>query len=196
MTSSRSRAVGESFYGYGLTLRPVTLGDLPALRRWRNNPKISRMMTDHSYIGAHQQRKWFEGFYDKVDQGHWVVWRNGIRTGYMKIQGIVEDKPLDQQEETDVGTYVGDSTVRYGLLGYAVALMQLQIVFEYLSISGIRTEIREWNVRGRKFNHLLGYREGDKKGGLIVMTIDQESFIAAKRKISRYFNDPSIQVIK
>lgn len=47
----------------------------------------------------------------------------------------VSDKTisLEYQQRVDVGAYVGDSEHSAGLLGYAIALMQLNIVFELLS---------------------------------------------------------------
>jgi hypothetical protein len=39
------------------------------------------------------------------------------------------------------GYYVGESTVRHGLLGYAISLMFHDIVFEYFSVSDIKDTV-------------------------------------------------------
>ncbi len=173
------------FKGYGIELRPVTPRDLPSLRRWRNSPQISRQMLDISYITPRQQRLWYERIRDRLDQAHWVVWSKGVRTGYVNIKG---EGPLElQQAQVDVGLYVGDSPVRRGLLGYAMAMTQLDIVFEHLSVSRVQTVIREDNYRARRFNQQLGYREERCKDGFVRLSICPSDYQAAKTRLIRYF---------
>ena len=135
-------AVGSQrkiFKGYGVELHPITPFDLPSLRRWRNNPKIRMQMVDTSYISPNRQRQWFEEIKKRNDQAHWMVWYNAIRTGYMCLKG---NGLLESQPSLNGGLYVGNSSVKHGLLGYAIALMQLEIVFEYLEVPEYKTSYR------------------------------------------------------
>ena len=172
------------FKGYGIELRPVTPCDLPSLRRWRNSPQISRQMIDDSYIAPRQQRLWYERIRERVDQAHWVVWCKGVRTGYINIKG---EGPLELQEQVTGGMYAGDSLVRHGLLGYAMAMMHLDIVFEYLSVSKFRSLIRKGNRSARKINQQLGCCEERCKDGFIRLTISPSDYKAAKTRLIRYF---------
>ena len=172
------------FKGYGIELRPVTLRDLPTLRRWRNSPQISQQMVDTSYITPHQQRLWYEQIKNRVDQGHWVVWCKEVRAGYVNIKG---EGPLELQTQVDSGLYVGDSPVRHGLLGLAVIMMHLDVVFEYLSVSQIKSVIREDNYRARQFNQKLGYREEGSKNGVVNLVIHSSDYKRAKTRLIRYF---------
>lgn len=172
------------FEGYGIELRPVTPSDLPSLRRWRNSPEISQQMLDTSYITPHQQRLWYERIKDRLDQAHWVVWSKGVRTGYVNIKG---EGPLELQAQVEGGLYVGDSSVRYGLLGYAIAMMLLDIVFEHLSVSQYQGVVREKNYHSRRFNQQLGYREEGCKDGFIRLTISHSDYKTAKTRLLRYF---------
>jgi RimJ/RimL family protein N-acetyltransferase len=172
------------FEGYGIELRPVTPRDLPTLRRWRNSPQISQQMRDTSYITPRQQRLWYERIKNRDDQAHWVAWRKGVRAGYVNIKS---NGPLQLQEEVDVGLYVGDSSVRHGLLGYAMTLMQLDIAFEHLSVSRIQMVVKEGNYRARRFNQQLGYREEGYKDGFVKSIIYHRDYQVAKARLIRYF---------
>ncbi|MDY6952367.1 MAG: GNAT family N-acetyltransferase [Thermodesulfobacteriota bacterium] len=173
-----------TFEGYGIALRPVTPCDLSYLRRWRNSPRISHQMLDRSYITPRKQRLWYEQMTDRVDQAHWVVWRKGVRTGYVNIKG---KGPLESQAQVDVGLYVADSKVRQGLLGYAMAMMQMDIVFQELSVKRVQMVVLEDNRRVRHFNRQLGYQEDGCKDGVVALSICQRDYEAAKARLLRYF---------
>jgi len=174
------------FEGYGIELRPVNPCDLPSLRRWRNNPQISQQMIDTSYITPHQQRRWYEQIKNRIDQAHWVVWCEGVRTGYVNIKG---EGSLKLQTQVDSGLYVADSQVRHGLLGLAVIMMHLDIVFEYLSVAQIKSVIRQDNDRARQFNRKLGYLEEGSKNGFVNLVIHSSDYKRAKTRLIRYFQN-------
>ena len=144
------------FEGYGIQIRPVTPSDLPALRRWRNSPDISQQMVDTSHITLTKQRLWYERIINIVEEAHWVVWCKGVRTGYMNLKG---HDSICSQKSLDGGLYVGDSKVKHGLLGYAIALMQLDIAFKFLFSTKYETSFRENNLSASKFNLQLGYKK-------------------------------------
>jgi RimJ/RimL family protein N-acetyltransferase len=177
------------FKGYGIELRPITPKDLPSLRRWRNSSRIKEQMMDQSYISPAQQRLWYERIRAKPDQAHWVVWCKGVRTGYMNIKG---NGSLESQKQLDVGMYVGDSPVRHGLLGYAIAMMQIEIAFNVLSAAQIRMSVKENNHGALRFNQQLGYREEGCQNGLVYWSITPSDYQEAKTRLRRYFGDDGI----
>ena len=172
------------FEGYGIQIRPVTPSDLPALRKWRNSPDISQQMVDASYITPHKQRLWYERIINSVEEAHWVVWCKGIRTGYMNLKGY---DSICSQKSLDGGLYVGNSKVKHGLLGYAIALMQLDIAFKFLFTMKYETSFRENNISASKFNKQLGYQEIICKDGFIRVAITNESYNKAKARLIRFF---------
>lgn len=176
------------FNGYGIELRPVTACDLPSLRRWRNNPRINREMHTTYYITPRQQRLWYEGIRERVDQAHWMVWYKGVRAGYLKIMG---EGPLEPHSQIPVygGLYVGDSSVRHGLLGYAIGMMMLDIIFEHLSVTQFPGSVREENHRARQFNKQLGYREEGCQDGFIKLIINSSDYAKAKARLIRCFQN-------
>ena len=91
------------------------------------------------------------------------------------------------QKSLDGGLYVGESNVKHGFLGYSIALMQLDIAFEYLFSKKYETSFREDNLSARKFNLQLGYKEISQNDGFIRVSITHKSYNKAKSRIIRYF---------
>jgi len=172
------------FEGYGIQIRPVTPSDLPTLRRWRNSPEINQQMIDTSHITPAKQRLWYEKIINRVEEVHWVIWCKGVRTGYMNLKG---HDSIYSQKSLDGGLYAGNSKVKHGLLGYAIALMQLDIAFNFLCSMKYETSYRESNLSAGKFNKQLGYREISRKDGFIRVSINSKSYNKAKTGLIRYF---------
>jgi hypothetical protein len=89
----------------------------------------------------------------------------------------------------DGGLYIGASSVKHGLLGYALALLQLEIVFEHLRVPEYRTSFREMNRSAKRFNQQLGYTEIGRHDGFIWVSITAVEHAKAKRKIAQYFDN-------
>ena len=149
------KRVGErEFCSYGVVLQPVRPHDLPLLRRWRNSPRIRSQMIDTSYIGPRKQRMWYEGIVQDASQAHWVAYSQEIRVGYVNLKGA---GPLDEQTKLDGGIYVGEPNASHRLLGFALALMQLKIVFEVLEVPLYQTCHLAGNLGLSKFNKIFNY---------------------------------------
>ena len=77
--------------------------------------------------------------------------------------------------------------VKHGLLGYAIAFMQLDIAFKFLFSIKYETSFRESNLSARRFNKQLGYLEVSRKDGFIRVAITHESYNKSKARLIRYF---------
>ena len=182
-----------TFAGYGIELRPVTPYDLPSLRRWRNSSKIKQHMLDKSYIVPRQQRLWFESIAKHTDLAHWVVWSQGVRTGYVNIRGAGD---LSIQKHVSGGYYIADTSVRHGFLGYSVALMYHDIIFDYILAEAIFDTVLKSNRTARQLNVQMGYIESIADGESIPVALYLRNYEEAKKKgFLRRFKDPCCVVI-
>ncbi len=182
-----------TFKGYGIELRPVKHADLFILRQWRNSPQISQMMVDNSYITSRQQQLWYQKIKDRFDQAHWVVWWKGERAGYITIKG---KGPLENQKQLTGGMYSGNSKNKHKLLGYAMQIMMLDIVFGYLSVSKFRGPVQKKNDGVRKLLKQLGFREEGFEGDFVWTSIIPKDFMTARKKFERYFPDTKCELIR
>ena len=182
-----------TFKGYGIELRPVTRADLFVLRQWRNSPQISQMMVDNSYITSRQQQLWYQKIKERFDQAHWMAWYKGVRAGYVTIKG---KGPLEHQKQLTGGMYSGNSQNKHKLLGYAMQIMMLDIVFGHLSVSKFRGPVQKKNAGVRKLLQQLGFREEGFKGDFVWTSIIPPDFKAARKKFERYFSDTRCELIE
>lgn len=192
MKKSVFQIVRQGFRGYGIEVKPVSSDDIEILRLWRNSKSIRERMYDKKLISAEKQKRWYSHVQTTRQEAHWVVWCNGVRTGWMKIKAEV---PLDVAKTVDVGMYVGDSSVKHGLLGFAMGLMQIDIVFDVLSIPKIEMTINEDNPQLLRFNNVLGYQETVLLNGYRHMCITPNDYQPAKAKLLRIFEDDGIVAI-
>jgi len=181
-----------TFKGYGIELRPVTRADLFVLRQWRNSPQISQMMVDNSYITSRQQQLWYQKIKERFDQAHWMAWCKGVRAGYVTIKG---KGPLEHQKQLTGGMYSGNSQNKHKLLGYAMQIMMLDIVFGHLSVSKFRGPVQKKNAGVRKLLQQLGFREEGFKGDFVWTSIIPTDFKTARKKFERYFPDTRCELI-
>jgi len=175
------------FKNYGIELHPIKPFDLRCLRQWRNSSGIRIQMLDSSVISARQQRLWYEKIIKRLDQVHWVVWCKGVRTGYLNIKGVNTD-PIESQKILEPGMYVGDSSVRHGLLGYAISLLSFDIAFEYFSARECQSWVKEDRVKVRHFDKQLGYKEKGTEKGFVKLSLCYPDYKISKEKLIRYFN--------
>ena len=100
---------------------------------------------------------------------------------------IVVKNPKEKIKRIDVGMYVGNSSVRHGLIGFAIVMLQLDIAFELLNCKYVDISVKENNAGAIKFNKKIGYEEKNKKKGFVNLQINPETYRLNKRKIIRYF---------
>lgn len=184
-----------SFEGYGIELRPVRHDDIELLRQWRNSDRVREQMHDQSIISSEQQEAWFLAIQHRFHEAYWVVYCQGVPTGMLCIKG---KEKLGSESEVDVGMYTGTppSPVKHSLLGFAMALMQMSIVFDTLALGSISMEVKASNENALKFNRLLGYREQGTSNEFVRMRITAEEFIKGKKRLSRYFPEQTVTMRK
>lgn len=178
--------VASYIRGYQVELRPIEPRDLPTLRRWRNSDRVRLNMLDQSLITPHAQRQWYERICANKGQRHWLVEVDGVRAGYANLKGLQPGK-LAEQAEADGGMYLGDSSVRHGLLGVAVALCQLDAAFDHLHIERLKTQVKCDNHSALRLNQVLGYKEVSHNAQWKTLTLDAADYYVARSSLMRFF---------
>lgn len=171
---------------YGVNLKPVSPADLPSLRRWRNSDEVRLNMLTQTLISPSQQRQWYERISSDDSQCHWCVYVNGVRAGYANLKGF-EHVPLGFQHQADSGLYLGQSSVRHGLLATAVSLCQLDAAFEQFKIGLIQTQVKKDNTSALKLNQMLGYQTQTNDNYWVTLTLTASSYIRARQNLMRFF---------
>ena len=121
-----------------------------------------------------------------------MAWCKGIRAGYVTIKG---KGPLEHQKQLTGGMYSGNLQNKHKLLGYAMQIMMLDIVFGHLSVSKFRGPVQKKNAGVRKLLQQLGFREEGFKGDFVWTSIVPTDFKTSRIKFERYFPDTRCELI-
>ena len=70
-----------------------------------------------------------------------------------------------------------------------MAMIQLEIVFDALSVSRVRMFVKETNSSALKFNGRLGYREDGHEEGFLWLTMTASEYSSVKPQLLRYFRN-------
>ena len=168
---------------YGIELRSVQLTDLRKLRKWRNSKRVNSQMLNTTHITPKKQIEWFKRINSTNDELHFAVWYRGQLVGYMNIIG---NGYLYKQDVLDAGMYVGETDIRHGLLGYAISLIQLDIIFDELLARRVETKVKT-DSRAFKYLLSLGFKVTDKKILFCDVRLEQSDYKKKKKYILKYF---------
>jgi|TARA_B100001013_G_scaffold305503_1_gene208292 RimJ/RimL family protein N-acetyltransferase len=100
---------------------------------------------------------------------------------------IIVKTPRKKIKRIEVGMYVGNSSIRHGLIGFAIVMLQLDIAFDHLNCESVNIKVKQENTRAIKFNKRIGYEEKSKKEGFAYLQITPKSYALNKSKLIRYF---------
>ena len=76
---------------------------------------------------------------------------------------IIVKTPRKKIKRIEVGIYVGNSSIRHGLIGFAIVMLQLDIAFDHLNCESVNIKVKQENTGAIKFNKRIGYDEKGKK---------------------------------
>ena len=113
-----------------------------------------------------------------------MAWCKGIRAGYVTIKG---KGPLEHQKQLTGGMYSGNLQNKHKLLGYAMQIMMLDILFGHLSVSKYRGPVQKKNAGVRKLCQQLGFREEGFKGDFVWTSIIQKILRQQEKNLKDIF---------
>ena len=99
---------------------------------------------------------------------------------------IIGNGYLYKQDVLDAGMYVGETDIRHGLLGYAISLIQLDIIFDELLARRVETKVKT-DSRAFKYLLSLGFKVTDKKILFCDVRLEQSDYKKKKKYILKYF---------
>ena len=178
----------NTIQGYQVTLRPVTEGDLPQLREWRNSDAVRHNMISTAIISAEQQTAWFKKIARDASQQHWVVEYRGVPIGSTNVKARHMGERIESASELEPGLYIGHPDYQGNLLAFAPTLTLYDFCFSQWSTQTFHAVVRQENTAALKYNQQLGY-EIIERGELISLRLDKHAFerqtVMLKRMLSR-----------
>lgn len=170
------------FSRYGITLREFTRDDIEMVRQWRNDPKISSLMLDQTYITEEMQQRWFARI-SQSDTDYYFI-------AEFKDQpiGVASLTAIDRREGScEPGMYIYADEYRNNIVPFAVAFALNDLAFETFQLTTLHGKIFTENQASIRFHEACGYQShGVASAGLQFYRLTTEHYIPARDKLARF----------
>lgn len=175
--------------GYQVRLEPVKKSDLPMLRQWRNDPKISQHMLSQQLISEEQQLRWYESVSTDQTQQHFVIYYKNHPIGAANIKAS-DGVCLTKSKCIEPGLYIYDDKYRANLLAFAPTLLLNDFSFYDIGVEKLKAVVLAQNSAALNYNKKLGY-EVVNEGALIEIELDPLRYEVASKPLKRLLSRTS-----
>lgn len=161
---------------YGVKLVLLTHDKIEMVRRWRNDPKISRYMLFRDYITQEMQQQWFDSINNEKNLYYIVEYKT-------KEIGLINVKDIDYAEGIgEGGIFIADEKFQNTDIAYRAHILLFDYVFEELGLSAIISEILESNQRAIRFAEFLGSKQTMSTDGRLLYKLEREDYFRNRNR--------------
>lgn len=167
------------YTNYGVTLTDIAPWNIELLRRWRNDPEISRFMVYREHITPDMQRAWFDGLDKERNRYCFVSYER-------QPIGVCHTKNIDLDAMTgEGGMLIWSKEHQNTLVPFRAALAGLDWNFLKLGFRKMFVVVLKSNRRAQRYNRALGYRfvDPDPEGATLLGTLTPEDYASATEEI-------------
>lgn len=137
-----------------ITLTPVGPEHRDDLRRWRNDPEVSRYMYTTHEISAEEHDAWFQRLLTAPDRKAWVVSMDGTGVGAVFLTEIDTDNSRAMW-----AFYLADPRTRGRGVGSATEFLLLDIAFVEFGLHKLCAEVLSFNQPVLQMHQKFGFVE-------------------------------------
>ena len=139
----------------GITLRPPSLDDVPALTRWINDPELRRFIKRPFPMTLHGESEWVQSLAKRSDTD--VVFAIDLDGVHIGMMGLHKINWKDRTATT--GAFIGDK--RYWGQGYGTdaKMALLDYAFNTLDLRKLSSQVYAFNTRSIAYSLHCGYVE-------------------------------------
>lgn len=149
MTNSLDYNIGSK---YGVTLRRLTHDKIELVRRWRNDPKISKFMEYRDEITPEMQEVWFRKI-DNQNNFYFIIETEGKEIGLINVRDVDYEKG-----EGEPGIFIWDDDFLNSTYSFRAVLNLTDFCFETLGLKELVIHVLKDNKRAIQFNKVFGYK--------------------------------------
>ncbi|MFH1539358.1 MAG: UDP-4-amino-4,6-dideoxy-N-acetyl-beta-L-altrosamine N-acetyltransferase [bacterium] len=148
------------FRGEKAFLREIGEADLETVLRWRNSPRVHRVMFSDHKIKPDEHRRWFEGLRGDPDRKFFIIRDATSR----KPVGVINWKIDRSKSSCEIGIYLGEEAFQgKGHAGEAMELAAAHL-FEKEKMNEIVTRVFAFNTQAVRFYEKHGFQHGFQHG--------------------------------
>jgi hypothetical protein len=164
---------------YGITLSRIKEDEIELVRRWRNDPVVSKNMIYRGYITEEQQIKWFQSINNNSNSYYIIIYRNE------KI-GLINNKNIvTKDKSSEAGIFIWNDTYDFAPLLASVLLCE--IGFYIMKGGDSYAKVLKKNKRAIEYNTIIGYDviENKPRSRYIKIKLTKENFKIRTEKLRK-----------
>jgi UDP-4-amino-4,6-dideoxy-N-acetyl-beta-L-altrosamine N-acetyltransferase len=164
---------------YGITLSRIKEDEIELVRRWRNDPIVSKNMIYRGYITEEQQKKWFQSINNNSNSYYIIIYRDE------KI-GLINNKNIvTKDKSSEAGIFIWNDTYDFAPLLASVLLCE--IGFYIMKGGDSYAKVLKKNKRAKEYNTIIGYDiiENKPRSRYIKIKLTKENFKARTEKLRK-----------
>ena len=158
MISITQTTHGPLIAGFNVCLRPISEGDLPQIREWRNSSFVRRQMLTTNEISCEQQQQWFANVRQSLNQQHWLILYREEPIGVTNVKSVNQELILPSSPVLEAGLYIGNEKYQGNLIAFSPTLAMYDYCFENLDTREFVAKVKVSNEAALKYNKALGYK--------------------------------------
>lgn len=164
---------------------PLEYNDIEYLRKWRNDPSLSKYLREIPYITKEMQEKWFEDYLIDPNTYFWVI----VDKSANKVIGSLAIYSVENNTCEIGKVVIGDKTSHGKGLGYNSLLLAMCIGISKLGIQRFKLDVHTENIAALSIYIKAGFlvcgsHPFIKGGEEIEMEIDKNRFESCNKRIS------------
>ncbi len=136
---------------YGVKLTRLTYDKIELVRRWRNDPKISKFMEYRDVITPEMQEIWFRKI-DNIKNFYFLIEAEGKEIGLINVRDIDYEKGVGEP-----GIFIWDDDFLNSTYSFRAVLNLTDFCFETLGLKELVIHVLKDNKRAIQFNKAYGY---------------------------------------
>jgi RimJ/RimL family protein N-acetyltransferase len=145
-----------------ISLKPITVADLPTIVQWRNDPQVNRWLSDHNKtIETARERFGFltENPYNRYDG----IYDQEKLVGYCIVKSVDMER-----RRCEIGLIIGEPSHWGHGVGHEVVSAMLRYCFDELRMHRVIATVVPGNERSSKLFESLGFTcEGTQREALM-----------------------------
>lgn len=168
--------------GYGVTLKRLTKDKIELVRKWRNDPKISRYMEYREIISPEEQLNWYNRINNSFNFYYLIVVEND-EIGLINIKDVNYDEGIGEP-----GIFIWDDRFLNSDISFRSAFVLTDFAFDILRLKKMVAHVLSDNKRAIQYNKMYGYQLSDNQDGKFNQeyTLEKERYYNCRDKIIKY----------
>jgi UDP-4-amino-4,6-dideoxy-N-acetyl-beta-L-altrosamine N-acetyltransferase len=177
----------------------ISLADKASLRKWRNEPAVSKWMYTNHEIGEEEHNAWFDTMLADASKVYWKIVVDGIAVGSVFLTGV-----SSQGSSCDWGMYLADVNARGKGVAQAACALSFRYAFNELAVDVVTCEAVVQNENAIGLYESVGYvrtglqtdavKRGNEMLSVVTLELTRDSWKMSESNVLQKLSEKGVSI--